>query len=87
MYCTLICVGFKCALKHLSSCNACCLYEINLSKVLFVLIFQFEFYLLLLSMHVEIWVTCINFKLFSASLCWRVHMKTASSKDLCWRST
>jgi hypothetical protein len=31
--------------------------------VLFVLIFQFEFYLLL-SMHVEILVTCINFKLF-----------------------
>jgi hypothetical protein len=50
------------------------LYEINLSKVLFVLIFQFEFYLLLLFMHVEILVTCINFKLFSASLCWRVHI-------------
>jgi hypothetical protein len=60
--------------------------EINLSKVLFVLIFQFEFYLLLLSMHVEILVTYINFKLFSASLCWRVHMKAATSKDLCRRS-
>jgi hypothetical protein len=62
------------------------LYEINLSKVLFVLIFQFEFYLLLLSMHVEILVTCINLKLFSASLCWRVHMKPANSKDPCWWS-
>jgi hypothetical protein len=59
--------------------------EINLSKVLFVLIFQFEF-LLVVVVHVEILVTCINFKLFSASLCWQVHMKASSSKDHCWRS-
>jgi hypothetical protein len=48
--------------------------EINLSKVLFVLIFQFEF-LLVVVVHVEILVTCINFKLFSASLCWQVHIQ------------
>jgi hypothetical protein len=33
----------KCALKHFCSC---CLCEINLCKVLFVLIFQFEYDLL-----------------------------------------
>jgi hypothetical protein len=37
----------NCALKHFRSC---CLCEINLSKVLFVLILQFEFDLLVLSM-------------------------------------